>query len=60
VDDLFRERRQGGLYTPALARELEATDSLALMDAAYEAFDAATFAGRPTPMSSSICPTTSW
>ena len=34
------------LYTPALARELEATDSLALIDAAYEASDAPTFVER--------------
>ena len=42
----FGSRDKSELYTPALWGELGATDSLALLDAAYEASDAPTFVER--------------
>jgi asparagine synthase (glutamine-hydrolysing) len=42
----FGSRDKRELYTPALWQELGATDSLALLDAAYEASDATTFVER--------------
>jgi asparagine synthase (glutamine-hydrolysing) len=42
----FGSRAKRELYTPALWQELGATDSLALLDAAYEASDATTFVER--------------
>jgi asparagine synthase (glutamine-hydrolysing) len=42
----FGSADKSELYTPALLQELRATDSLALLDAAYEASDATTFVER--------------
>jgi asparagine synthase (glutamine-hydrolysing) len=42
----FANDQKAELYTPELAREFEATNSLALLDAAYDASDAPTFVER--------------
>jgi asparagine synthase (glutamine-hydrolysing) len=42
----FGNSDKGELYAPALRQELRTTDSLALLDAAYEASDATTFVER--------------